>query len=60
MLETTANDTMISNNSNCVTSVLTVSSPADYRCYLCGYSDERTFIVNGEITYCNLICKELS
>ncbi len=48
MLETTANDGMTSNNANCVTSVLTVSSPGDYKCYLCGYTDERMFIVNGE------------
>ena len=50
MLETTANDGMTSNNANCVTSVLTVSSPGDYKCYLCGYTDERMFIVNGEVT----------
>ena len=55
MLETTANDTMTSNNPNCITSILTVSSAGDYKCYLCGYSDERMFVVNGEITYCNLI-----
>ncbi len=54
-LETTANDIMTSNNPNCVTSILTVSSPGDYKCYLCGYSDERMFVVNDEITYCNLI-----
>ena len=53
MLETTASDSMISNNPSCIKSVLTLSSVGDYKYYLCGYSDERMFVVNCEITYCN-------
>ncbi len=51
MLETTVQNSPDPSNPACVISVLTVSSPGDYKCYLCGYSDERTFVVNGEMTY---------
>ncbi len=51
MLETTVQNSQHSSNPACVISVLTVSSPGNYKCYLCEYSDERTFVVNGERKY---------